>query len=273
MSLLDAARAVAFVEREGSPVWATWARFVVGHAGASSVLEAIAPYQRADGGWARIDPDLPADLSLISQTWLGLQWLIWLAPMGQGRIERTVEFLRAHQRLDGCWDEPGEILEHDPPPWMEPGVYANQLWLTAAVGCKLAELDRLGQVHEEITLEFLRKGWTGERFPQFVHPHWMAMPLFHLRGQTPLDYAIRDGCRAFLTDALERGAVDPFDVTAIAYGSALCGRFGEGLLARCLATMEGYQQADGGWLTHYGDQHRPEATVEALMLARRVGRM
>ena len=272
MPSVDVARALEFVAAHGTSAHNTLAAVAVGKASPETALMQIGTYQRPDGGWARIDPDFTADLSLISQTWLGLHWLIALRPAGADALARTLEFLAASQQTSGCWDEPDAILAYDPPPWMVPNQQANQVWLTSAVCCKLKELGCEDSVRFNAALGFLRAAWQGSRFPGSPHPHWMALPLFTLNGpRAEIDTAITMGCHDVLYPLVDRAALDPLDVIAVAYGAHLCGNFAAELFLLALDRVLSFQQPDGGWTTHYGDQHRPGATVDALFLLRRVG--
>lgn len=264
--------ALAFVERHGAPHLKALACFAVGRSGVDETLADIAPRQRDDGSWSGIDLDMPADVSSISQTWIGLQWLIWLRPVDGERLDRTVAFLQRVQRPEGCWDEPDEIVEHNPPPWMVPGVHDNQVWLTAAVMCKLKELGRAKDVRAQRAKEFLRGAWQRDRkqFNDGTHSHWMALPLF-FGSRTALDREMVAGCRARLMHAAEHNIFDPGDYIAAAYAALLTGD--TALFAACMSKLEGFQQTDGGMSTNYGDYHRPNATVEMLMLLKRANRL
>ena len=44
------------------------------------LAEVVAAYQNDDGGWHRFDSDMPASLSTLSQTHIGLQLLLWIDP-------------------------------------------------------------------------------------------------------------------------------------------------------------------------------------------------
>lgn len=265
---MNVEQALAFVEAHGDPPQQALARYAVGRIGADEALTAISARQRADGSWAGIDLDMPAAVSSISQTWIGLQWLIWLRPAGVDLLDRTVAFLKGVQQPAGNWDEPQEIVAHNPPPWMLPGNHDNQVWLTAAVMCKLRELGREDDVRAHQALHFLRGAWQRDRkqFNDGTHPHWMALPLFF--GSThELDREIVTGCQARLLYAAENNVFDPVDYPAAAY-AALLSDDAE-LFDACMTRLEGFQQPDGGMTTHYGDQHRPNGTVEMLFLLKR----
>ncbi len=258
-------RARAFVCESGSPL----ARALAGHAaGATDVNDALnelAAFQNADGGWRGLDSDMEAPLSTISQTWVGLKWLRWLDPADATPVDGTVEFLRSSQHPDGYWDEPEEILEHDPPPWMMPGDFANQVWLTAATCSRLTLHARQSGVRFDAALDFLRAAWDGERFPKYNHTHWVSLVLFGLlEDPTAADREILDGCVRFLENALAEGRVDTLDVIEVArdalYAGGPAARLFEAALPRLLAG----QAYDGGWTTGYGGRHRPMATAEAM---------
>jgi hypothetical protein len=272
MPQVDINKAVQFVHASNDPILSAMASFVAGKVRAKKVISTLKAYQRADGGWTKTDKDFQGDLSVISTTWVALQWLLWIGAGGSDALEKTVTFLRSAQRADGSWDEPDEIRQFDPPPWMLPGRYENQLWLTSAVCCKLKELGREQDIAFDQALDFLRQGWDGSRFPEFVHTHWMAMPLFAMRNTgSAIDQQIVEGCRHFLYQSIVSGDVDPGDFIAIAYASTLAGSVADDLRQTALKVVLGSQQDDGGWRTHYDDKHRPGFTVDALFLLKRLG--
>ena len=182
----------------------------LGQASGDDVLSHLQTYQNDDGGWERFDSDMQGAVSTISQTWVGLQWLLRTRPSDSVPLDRTMGFLSESQRDEGYWDEPPEILQYDPPPWMVPGNRANQLWLTSAVCCKLLELGREAEVRFEAAVEFLRRGWGNDGFPVYQHTHWMAVNLFgHLPEPSDLDRRIAAGCVNRLVNDLTTSNVDP----------------------------------------------------------------
>ena len=272
MSQINVAKAVQFVHDSKDPILSVMASFVAGKVSTRKVLSTLKTYQRADGGWTKTDKDFQGDLSVISTTWVALQWLLWIGAGDSTQLKKTVAFLRNTPRADGSWDEPDEIKQYDPPPWMLPGRYENQLWLTSAVCCKLKELGREQDVDFDRALDFLRKGWDGSRFPVFVHTHWMAMPLFYLQNTgSDADEQITLGCKRFLYEAIVSGQVDSGDFISIAYASLLAEGIAGDLHETALKAVYRNQLDDGGWKTDYGDKHRPGFTVEALFLLKRLG--
>ena len=98
----------------------------------------------------------------------------------------------------------------------------------------------------------------------------MALPLF-FGSSNELDRKIVAGCRARLTHAAENNVFDPYDYHSAAYAALLTGD--TSLFATCMAKLEGFQQPDGGMMTHYGDHHRPNGTVEMLFLLKRANKL
>jgi hypothetical protein len=270
MSKVNIEKAIRFVQNSKDPVLSALALYATGRIDTEKALDTIKVYQRDDGGWSGTDKDFQYDLSAISTTWVALQWLIWIDASDSAVLERTVDHLRRAQKRDGSWDEPDEITQYHPPPWMMPGRYENQLWLTSAVCCKLKELGREQDVDFDRALNFLRKGWDGSRFPVFIHTHWMAMPLLHLQDTgNALDRQIIAGCKRFLYKAIVNNQVDPGDLNAIAYASLLAGSFAGDLLEISLNGVVRNQMDDGGWKTNYGDKHRVGFTAEALFMLKK----
>lgn len=274
MPRVNVARALRFVAAHGSEALQALAEVAVGERAPDQAVDALRPYQQADGGWAGIDPDYPAGVSLVAQTWLGLQWLVYVRPAGADLRDRTEAFLAQTQQPDGGWDEVDAIRTGDAPAWMQPGVSANRLWLTAAAACKLSELGAEPAVRFDAALDYLRAGWDTQarRFRSGIHSHWMALPLFYRHGpRAEIDSAIMAGCRDRLYPLVDRAALDPLDVIAVAYGAQLCDEFAVELALLAVDRVIGYQQADGGWPTGYGDGYRALATVDALFVLRAAG--
>ncbi|MDI6815723.1 MAG: hypothetical protein QME41_00825 [Actinomycetota bacterium] len=70
--------AIKFVEATGDNVLSKLAYHAVGRIKKDAAIEAISAYQLSDGGWTKTDKDVEANISIISSTWVAMQWLIWL---------------------------------------------------------------------------------------------------------------------------------------------------------------------------------------------------
>jgi hypothetical protein len=212
---------------------------------------------------------MQGSFSTLSQIHIGMQSLLWIESGGGSSIDLTVEFLRRSQRNNGCWNEPKEILNHDPPPWMIPGDRDNQLWLTSAVCCYLLEHRREAEVRFGAALAFLRAGWGAERFPKYTHIHWMALLLFsRLSHPSQADRRIAAGCKRFLANALSGVSLDSNDVTTIAYAAFGAGALVRPLVETAFERVIEDQAEDGGWVTGYGDPHHVWGTIAAMYLLR-----
>ena len=258
-------KAHAFVRDNGSPLARTLAGNASEETSAYDALSDLVAFQNADGGWRGLDSDMAAPLSTISQSWVGLKWRHWLRTPDAGPVDRTVEFLRLIQHPDGYWDEPGEMLEHGPTPWMAPGNFSNQVCLTAATCSRLTLHSRQAGVRFDAALDFLRAAWDGERFPRYNHTHWVSLVVFGLMTDpTPADRDIFEGSARFLEAALAEGGIDTLDVIEIARDSQYAGRPAARLFEVALPKLLSGQANDGGWSTGYGERHRPMATAEAM---------
>ena len=257
MSIVDVEKAVDFIHQNGNPVTMAFARYGI---------DKINPEQMGE--------EDAYGISLLTPTLSWCQWLIWMQPVGNKMLLKTTDYLKSTQKQDGYWDEPDELSTHDVAPWMVPGQFTNQVWFTAAVCCKLKELNQTDEIHFETALEFLRSGWDGTRFPYHPHTHWHSMALMSMveHGST-FDEQIMIGCNVFLQHGIKQGEIDPLDVITVAHSSHLCGDFGADLLALCLDKISSYQQADGGLVTFYGESARSTATANALLLLRYIDRL
>lgn len=272
MTDVNTDKATSFVKRSGDAVLSALASFATGQIKTTEALNIIKQYQRDDGGWTKTDKDFQADLSIISTTWVALQWLCWIEAKHSIELQHTLEYVRISQNKVGYWDDPDEIKQYNPPHWMLPGRYENQLWLTSAVCCKLKELGCEAEVKFEQALDFLRKGWNGQRYPLFHHTNWMVMGLLGmLETKQDLDRQIITGCKEHLLEAINNDQVDPGDLSAIAYASKLAGDQVQDLLAISSRKMRENQLEDGGWRTNYGEKHRPGFTVDALFTLKMIG--
>jgi hypothetical protein len=95
----------------------------------------------------------------------------------------------------------------------------------------------------------------------------MALVIFyHLREDLEINMAIAEGCKQFLTASLLKGKEDPFDYVDIAYASLRVGNWADDLLKLSTDKLLESLAEDGGWITNYGDSHRPMGTAKAIYL-------
>ena len=260
-------RGLDFINANGSELTKAFAHAIVNPELVNEALKKLQPFQNTNGGWQGMDSDMKGPLSTISCTWVALQWLSWLNCVDSESFKRTIDFIVNAQNENGTWDEPEEILKYDPPPWMIPGEYENQLWFASAICCQLMEINKTAEININAAIDFLRGGWNGKRFPGATHPHWMAIVIFYqLREDSAINEAIAEGCKQFLTQQILEDKEDPFDFVDIAYASLRVGSWANDLLKLSTDRMLESQAEDGGWITNYGDSHRPKGTAKAIYL-------
>jgi len=268
--MVDVYGALHFLEQHGSPVHHVLARYVMGGATSADVVAVLLPYQQADGGWAALNPDCPTAVSTVHCTWLALQYIRWISADNHAVVDRTAQFLADAQHADGYWDETEAVLAYSPPPWLTPGQRNVRVRLTAAVARLLTETGHETQVYVGKALNYLSAAWNEGLFHEpDAQPHalWMMLPLFKTAGQ-PQDAPIIEGANALLMQRVQYGQLDPMDITHIAH-AALNARYdGNRLYVAARDKALGNQRADGGWATGYGEAHRPNATLDVLMLLR-----
>ena len=136
-------RGLDYINANGSDHTKAIGNAIVNPDTVDEALIELRPFQNADGGWRGMDSDMKGPVSTISCTWVAMQWLSCLNQLDSECLKKTVDFLKKVQNENGYWDEPEAIVEYDPPPWMVPGEYENQLWLTSASCWRLIKLPRL----------------------------------------------------------------------------------------------------------------------------------
>jgi hypothetical protein len=261
-----------FLEQHGSELARALSAVAVGRLSEEAMLARLTRFQNGDGGWWGLS-EFKARISNLSSTINALHWLGVLNGRGSAALDNTVAFLSSIQQPDGRWDEPEEILEYNPRPWMKPGDYANQLWVTAAICRYLAEFEREQDVRFDAAVSFLRRAWKGDRFPGHPHTHWMALSLFggRLRASEK-DCEIVEGCKQVLKDAILRQQVGPVEYSSIALAAWRTGPVVHDLFEMALQSVLEGQAEDGGWDVANGDlEDRVTATTRNLFLLRLKG--
>ena len=101
MSTVDPDRAMTFVLNSNDPVLSGLAKYATGDCSREEAIEALRINQREDGGWTGTDKDFQGDLSIITATFVALQWLNWVGDRNSSVLLNTLDFLRRTQREDG----------------------------------------------------------------------------------------------------------------------------------------------------------------------------
>jgi hypothetical protein len=264
-------RSVGFVQRRGSPVErARLAAILWDKAPRQQVLDELAAAQNPDGGFAyRMEP---GQVSSVGNTAFVLQWLDDMKVRRGPIVEPACRFLLDRQQADGGWDEPEAIQALSPPEWREPGRIEARVWLTAYCAHVLI---RFGFAEAEGSgcpaLFLLAHCDETGRLAGYLRATWIALPMLALhpgRDSEPFRRAM---------SVVEVHYAADWDASRVAWLLRCLGDAGlpaeVGLVARCLADLEGKQRPDGSWGSEDGEDHAAGATVEALRVLRAYGRI
>jgi hypothetical protein len=118
------ARAAAFLAEKARPLERSTWDWIQGEAGPEAVREALAAYQRSDGGFGRaLEPDIQAEGSSVYATTVALQTLADLnAPAEDPMVQRTMGYLTSQYDAEqAAWPMVPSDLDSAPhAPWWEP---------------------------------------------------------------------------------------------------------------------------------------------------------
>lgn len=90
-------------------------------------------------------------------------------------VEKAVRFLFLSQHGEGSWQEPKEIEQFNPPPWMESGDVKAKLFTTAYTAFWLARLGYSGDERVLQACDFLLKfAHPDGHILGFIHTNWIA---------------------------------------------------------------------------------------------------
>ena len=250
-ALLD--KAYGYTEAHGDGL----ARALVGHAagrlGQNEALAALGAFQAPSGGFWGIGT-LKAPLATVSNTINGLMWLCFIGGADSPLTERAVDFLRRKQRPDGGWDEVERIRQYNPSIWMVPGNHSNQVWYTVAICRYLLELGRAEAVDFAAALDYVRRGWDGTGFPDYIHPHWMGLYVFNrLPEAGDADAQIAAGCLRRLLEYAGQPMLNAGELGETAYAALGAGAPAAALLDKAQRRLAGGQTAEGYWDFAEGD--------------------
>ena len=113
-------RALAFLDEQGQPVEAAWARHRCADGPREAVIDALAAYQNDDGGFGRgLEVDIKAPDSQPFAARLAMLILISIeANPDEPIVRRLGGWLERAQEEDGCWRLASGVYEHDLAPWI-----------------------------------------------------------------------------------------------------------------------------------------------------------
>lgn len=174
---IDITGARTFVDKNGTALDRARLAALLDGVVPPSVPEPIQTLQNPDGGY-------PVGLvagrpSALSPTALALTWLRDLQLIESPEAQRALAFITARQAPRGIWREQPEVLQFDPPLWMDPTSTPADIYTTALCANTLAVLSD-DELPVDIAVVWLqtqqaRDGLlTGFR----AHSSWLAVPAF-----------------------------------------------------------------------------------------------
>ena len=269
-------RALAFLDEQGRPVEAAWARYLVGEGPRDAVLDALAPYQNDDGGFGQgLEPDIKAPDSQPFAARLAMQILhaIAAAP-DEPVVTRLAGWLTREQDDDGCWRFPPGVYEHEIAPWFAGWTFPS---LNPAL-CLAGWTHRLGIGDERMqqrvrvladqlsSVEQIERGEFYDLLPYAEYYPWVDHP----RRDELLPALVRR-----INTVANGGGYDDaghfFEHVGPPSGAIACG-LPPPLIVAQLDRLAAEQEADDGWPTPYDPSWRPWGTASAVATLRAFGR-
>jgi hypothetical protein len=269
---MDTEKAIAYVEAQGNIVErARLAAILWDEPPSEAVLSELAASQNPDGGFAYWLQ--PGQVSTVCDTAFVLQWFDDLRMYEGPIVNPAVEFLLAYQQEDGGWDEVGAVGALNPPEWMIPGRIETRVWLTAYCAHVLLHFGYAeAEEAKGCPIDFLLAHRDGSgRLAGYLRATWIALPTlaFYLGPDSePFRQAI----------AVVEANYSPDWVGSYLAWLLRCLQdaglpANHPLVARCLADLERKQRPDGSWESEDGEEFAVRATVEALRVLKRYGRI
>ena len=265
---IDIARARAFVDATGTAVDRARATALVDGAAPLETPAELRALQNADGGF-------PVGLvagrpSALSPTCYILAWLRDLKLQESPEGQRALAFVAERQLPRGIWRERPDVMQYDPPPWMDPDSTAADIYTTALCASMLAVLSD-DDLPVDIAATWLqtqqaRDGLlTGFR----AHSSWLAVPAFvQIFGQETRTTRRLIGGLGGILDSEWSGTMLAWMLQCLL--DAGYTRRTE-VVDRAWVQLGELQQPDGAFPPDEGEDP-VQTTLQALDVARRFGR-
>lgn len=268
----------SFIARHGRKI--DQARFAFHFSGGSQavLLEALAAYQNADGGFGHgleIDIDAPASNPFASE--LALQYCLEAKiSAADPLVQKLVAYFEETQAEDGCWRFSPAVYDHPMAPWFQ-----GWTWPNLNPSCIIAGFLReygLGSARLHRRVAALFQQWTnlgefieGEFYAVRAYAHYFLpagdLPQrdFYLSGL--LWWLVR---RHISNEIADNGHWFEFVPSPHAYTGR---NMPLEILADRLQRLLEEQRRDGGWPTPYTLAWRAPVTIQNLLVLRAFGRL
>jgi hypothetical protein len=271
MSSVD--QALSYLEREGRPVDAAWARIATGRDDErKAALEALSAYQNTDGGFGRhLEPDIAAPNSNPFAARIALQILSSIgASPGEPLVQRLLDWLVRNQDDNGGWRFSSATYEYDLAPWFAGWTFPslnpslNLAGYVARLELDAPDLQRhtLVLFEELASLDTIQDGGFYNVLPFAEYTPWVEHP-----DRNSYFAALVTRITATAEAGDYEDASHFFEHVGPANGPT-ARQLPPALIAAQLERIKAEQQPDGGWSTPYDDHWRSWATaMSAAVLA------
>lgn len=269
--MIDIKKAEGFVAAHGDMVEQARLAKILHHQNPDDTIRRrLADMQNPDGGYAYW---LPGEtISTVCDTAYVLWWFDDLGIRTGTTVDRAVEYLFAHQKSDGGWDEVDALKTMDVPEFLIPGETRTRVWLTAYCAhllmlfghadspqCRGCPVDFLIANREPSgkLIGYLRATWDAlavfSRYPAGDRkPFKRALAVIE-NELTPGKWAA--SYLAWLVRALrDAGLARDHPV-----------------VSRCLAVLTESQRPDGSWKSEDDEKYAPGATIEVIRVLKDYG--
>ena len=174
---IDIARAHAFVAAHGTDLDRARAAALLEGVVPETVPDAIATLQNTDGGF-------PVGLvagrtSALSPTAQALTWLRDLKLVDTEVGQRALQFIEERQLPRGIWREQPEVMQWNPPPWMDPDSTPADVYTTALCASTIVVLSD-NDLPADVAVNWLQtqQARDGLLVGFRAHSSWLAIPAF-----------------------------------------------------------------------------------------------
>jgi hypothetical protein len=268
--VLDAARAISFVQTHGDGIERARLRYVVGDASPGlDVVATVLVGQQRDGGWA---PAWMPERSGLAKTCARLTAAEQLGlTAANSQVAAALSFLAGQQQSDGTWEEaiPVERLRGVPAA-LRPGRPEASLALTARCAAWLAVLG--GPAHLDAAMDgadALERDLADDgRLPSGAQAQWLAAGLFHHLQRTVAAERVLTRLRMVLI-----GEISAAGLASLVNSLAVAGvPAGHPTVRAAVVRLATLQLMDGRWVGDDTPGQDADTTLEALRAVRWFGR-
>jgi hypothetical protein len=263
---IDIERARGFVETNGSVIERARLRALLDDDVPEEMPDELRILQNSDGGF-------PVGLvagrpSALSSTATVLFWLRDLDLVDSDEAQRALKFIVDRQTPRGIWREGPDVMQFDPPPWMDPESTAGDIYTTALCASTIMLLSD-DELSGDLAVNWLQtqQGRDGLLAGFKAHSSWLAVPAF----ETILGQETR-GTRRLIA-GLGTILADDWSGSMLAWmlQSLLDANYTRRteVVNRAWYQLQEAQQADGSFTTDEGE-NPVHTTLQAIDVARRI---